>query len=81
MVFDFAMARKAPAPFETQKKDRVVRTQPSGSVSRWAVVLAGAILMLAAFAAYHNSFSGPFIWDDLLSITDNPTIRHLGSAL
>jgi tetratricopeptide (TPR) repeat protein len=37
--------------------------------------------VLAAFAAYHNSFSGPFIWDDLLSITDNPTIRHLGSAL
>lgn len=64
-----------------KKKDRVVPTQPSGSVSRWAVFLAGAILVLAALAAYHNSFSGPFIWDDLLSITDNPTIRHFGSAL
>jgi tetratricopeptide (TPR) repeat protein len=81
MAFDFAMVRKAPAPCETPKKDRIVRTQPSGSVSRWAVVLAGAILVLAALATYHNSFSGPFIWDDLLSITDNPTIRHFSSAL
>jgi tetratricopeptide (TPR) repeat protein len=81
MAFDFAMARKAPAPCETPKEDRVVRTQPSGSVSRWAVVLAGAILVLAALAAYHNSFSGPFIWDDLSSIVDNPTIRHFSSAL
>jgi len=36
--------------------------------------------VLAALAAYHNSFSGPFVFDDLASITDNPTIRHLGSA-
>jgi tetratricopeptide (TPR) repeat protein len=81
MAFDFAMARKEPAACETPKRDRVVRTPPSGSVSRWAVVLAGAILVLAALAAYHNSFSGPFIWDDLSSITDNPTIRHFNSAL
>jgi tetratricopeptide (TPR) repeat protein len=45
------------------------------------VVLAGASLVLAALAAYHNSFSGPFIWDDLFSITGNPTIRHWSSAL
>jgi tetratricopeptide (TPR) repeat protein len=45
------------------------------------VALAGALVVLAALAAYHNSFSGPFIWDDLFSIVDNPTIRHLGSAL
>ena len=58
-----------------------MRTPSSGPVSRGAVVLAGALLVLAALAAYHNSFSGPFIWDDLFSITDNPTIRHFGSAL
>jgi tetratricopeptide (TPR) repeat protein len=45
------------------------------------VALAGALVVLAALAAYHNSFSGPFIWDDLFSIVDNPTIRHFGSAL
>ena len=58
-----------------------MRTPSSGPVSRGAVVLAGALLVLAALAAYHNSFSGPFIWDDLFSITDNPTIRRFGSAL
>ena len=76
MAFDFAMAGKAPVPCETPKEDRVVRTPSSGPV-----FLAGASLVLAAFAAYHNSFSGPFIWDDLFSITGNPTIRHLSSAL
>ena len=35
------------------------------------------IIVLAALAVYHNSFAGPFIFDDTASITDNPTIRHL----
>ncbi|HXB02187.1 MAG TPA: tetratricopeptide repeat protein [Opitutaceae bacterium] len=43
--------------------------------------MASGIVVLAALAAYHNSFSGPFIFDDKSTITDNPTIRHLGSAL
>jgi hypothetical protein len=81
MAFDLAMARMAPAPCETPPKDGAVRTPPSSSVSGWAGVLAGAVLVLAALAAYHNSFSGPLIWDDLFSITDNPTIRHWSSAL
>ena len=45
--------------------------------------LAG-FLVLAALAAYSNSFSGPFVFDDLPAIVDNPTIRHLwppGGAL
>ena len=58
-----------------------MRPSPSGPASRGAVALAGALVVLAALAAYHNSFSGPFIWDDLFSIVDNPTIRHFGSAL
>jgi len=76
MAFAFAMARTAPAPCETPGQERGVRP-----VSRGAVILAGASLVLAALAAYHNSFSGPFIWDDLFSITGNPTIRHWSSAL
>jgi tetratricopeptide (TPR) repeat protein len=39
---------------------------------------------LAILAAYSNSLSGPFIFDDRNSIYDNPTIRHLwaiGSVL
>jgi hypothetical protein len=44
-------------------------------------LLAGGIIVLAALVAYHNSFSGPLLFDDLAAITDNPSIRHLGSAL
>jgi tetratricopeptide (TPR) repeat protein len=47
-----------------------------GSVSRRGVVLAGAVIVLAVGAAYANSFSAPFVFDDLKSITQNPTIRH-----
>jgi len=35
------------------------------------------VIVLAALAAYHHSFSGPFIFDDRASITDNATIRSL----
>ena len=43
--------------------------------SRWKIVLAGAAIVLAALAAYHNSFSGPFVFDDPQSIIENATIR------
>ncbi len=32
-------------------------------------------LCLAVLAAYHNSFGGPFVFDDEPSITDNPSLR------
>jgi tetratricopeptide (TPR) repeat protein len=35
------------------------------------------ILVTLCAVAYHNSFTGPFIFDDVRSIRDNPTIRHL----
>ena len=35
------------------------------------------ILTVAGLLAYHNSFTGPFIFDDIPSIQENPTIRHL----
>ena len=38
-------------------------------------------MVVAALLAYHNSFSGPFVFDDTGSVTDNSTIRHFGSAL
>jgi len=41
------------------------------------VLIAGAILVLAVCAAYHNSFSGPLVYDDIPAIKDNPTIRQL----
>jgi len=39
--------------------------------------LLGAVIVVAALAAYHNSFSGPFVFDDASSITGNPSIREL----
>ena len=35
------------------------------------------LVVAAGLLAYFNSFTGPFIYDDVLSIRDNPTIRHL----
>jgi len=45
------------------------------------VLLAGCMVVFAALAVYYNSFSGPFIFDDVWSIETNPTIHHFGSAL
>ena len=52
------------------------RPPPDGS--RWAILGSAAAIVLAALIAYQNSFSGPFIFDDTMAITDNPTIRDLG---
>ena len=45
--------------------------------SRWAMLPACGVIVLAALIAYGNTFSVPFVLDDGESITDNPTIRHL----
>ena len=39
--------------------------------------LAAVLIALAAFVAYHGTFSAPFIFDDLPGIVRNPTIRQL----
>ena len=44
---------------------------------RWKIRAAGAVLVLAALAAYANSFHGPFVFDDLPSVLENPSIRTL----
>jgi hypothetical protein len=43
----------------------------------WWVFAGAAVIVAAAVLAYHDSFSGPFIFDDLGSIKKNPTIRSL----
>jgi tetratricopeptide (TPR) repeat protein len=50
-------------------------TEPRVAEPSWKVLLAGAVIVLAALAAYHNSFLGPFVFDDPASIVDNQTIR------
>ena len=44
---------------------------------RWPVWLAAAVIGVGILAAYHQTFSVPFIFDDEPAILDNPTIRHL----
>jgi tetratricopeptide (TPR) repeat protein len=45
-------------------------------VGRVALALAALTLL-----AYADSFTGPYLFDDGGAIIDNPTIRHLGTAL
>ena len=40
-------------------------------------MLAGVVIALAGLAAYANTFSVPFHFDDTPSILDNPPIQHL----
>jgi hypothetical protein len=47
------------------------------SASRRRTMLGGVVIALAVLAAYGNSLHGPFVFDDLTSIPENPTIRHL----
>ena len=50
---------------------------PTPDPTRWPTLLSAAIIVVAAIASYGNSFHRPFVFDDLPSIVDNPTIRHL----
>ncbi|MDP2138105.1 MAG: tetratricopeptide repeat protein [Candidatus Didemnitutus sp.] len=52
------------------------------SISSWLADrrVAAFILVIAGFAAYANSWHGPFVFDDQGSIPGNPTIRSLASA-
>lgn len=47
-------------------------------MERWGVTLAGAVLVLAVGTVYAGTWSAPFVFDDFLAITQNPTIRDLG---
>ena len=44
--------------------------------SRRSTLLAATVIVLAAVAAYHNSFSGVLVFDDRTAITDNLSIRQ-----
>jgi Flp pilus assembly protein TadD len=45
--------------------------------SRWSAFLGAGLIALAGLIVYKNSFFVPFVFDDGVSITKNPTIRHL----
>jgi protein O-mannosyl-transferase len=83
--WDFLMPKKsrAKAAAASRQVPRCTLSlpEPNARLVRWGILSAGIIIVLAAFTAYHNSFSGPFIFDDESATTDNPTIRHFRSAL
>jgi tetratricopeptide (TPR) repeat protein len=54
-----------------------VRRPSSLDAPRAALVLAAVALICGALAAYHNSFSVPFIYDDTTAIATNQSLRHL----
>ena len=45
--------------------------------SQWAALAAAGLIALATGAAYCNSFSGPFVFDDATSIVENKSIQQL----
>ena len=49
----------------------------SALLTRGGGWLPATVIVLTVWAAYANSFSAPFVFDDLKSVVQNPTIRHL----
>jgi tetratricopeptide (TPR) repeat protein len=49
----------------------------SAPPARAAILACAGVLVLAALAAYHNTFAVPFFFDDIPSITDNPSLLRL----
>jgi hypothetical protein len=47
----------------------------------WRVLLAPLTILLLGLFAYGNSLHGPFLFDDIRQIRDNPAIRDLGRFL
>jgi len=84
-----AWRKSAPPPppvpgTRSEPKRELAHTNPAGKPgrqSRWfaasAHKLIPGLLIAAPLAVYHSSFTGPFIWDDLDSISGNPYIRAL----
>ena len=50
---------------------------PAAETSRGRILTAAAVIVVAVFFAYANSLKTPFVFDDFMGITQNPTIRHL----
>jgi tetratricopeptide (TPR) repeat protein len=51
------------------------------SAAGWPVLAVAVVLILAALGAYGNSFHVPLLLDDQSSISDNPSLRHLGQIV
>jgi tetratricopeptide (TPR) repeat protein len=52
-----------------------------GKGADWPALACGAVLASVAAAAYSRTFHVPLVYDDIPSIADNLTLRHLGDAV
>jgi hypothetical protein len=59
-----ARCKHSPVPVSTGHRS----ADGLGIDSPWAIWSAAGIIMLMALVAYHNSFSGPFVFDDVPAI-------------
>ena len=68
---------------ETPLKGRVlaVKLEAWNFLTRHAVGVSLILIALLAFLVYSNTFSVPFIFDDIFNILDNPKIRQLWGSL
>jgi protein O-mannosyl-transferase len=53
------------------------RSTLSSNARRWPVWVAAVLIVLAGAVAYRNSFDVPLLFDDEVSIRDNPSIHDL----
>jgi protein O-mannosyl-transferase len=62
---------------KTRPKLQASQKNALSAAPEWVVMVALATLALLTIAAYRESLSAPFFFDDRPAILNNPTIRHL----
>jgi tetratricopeptide (TPR) repeat protein len=54
-------------------------TLETHTADRLTVLLCAGVVVASGLAAYHNSLHGPFVFDDVPAISENPSIRSLSA--
>ena len=62
---------------DIQSKENVTQSTRQAPNTTRSGGFAAALIVIAIVAAYANSLTGEFVFDDMLSVGDNSTIRHL----
>ena len=76
-VWSLHMSSKISKLPAQQDKSAPKAEQSKGRFRRLRILAAGAVIVVAGLLAYCNSFAGPFVFDDIRSIRNNPSIRQL----
>ena len=76
-VWSLHMSAKISKLPAQQDKSAPRAEQSKGRFRRLRILAAGAVIIAAGLGAYHNGLQGPFIFDDIQSIPENPTIQRV----